>query len=236
MKLEQIKSSVNLPFNSIFVRDEPLKPVDMMKSGPNKPDLPYPSSFSTGEQTKPIIEESNRLVVVSQSEEPVPSARSDTEDIIMLEDDIDEEESNHGDLETAGVPGEDDSAGSALEMGKQDETMSLSDLSTSFQECFHSANNNRRPGKLEKSEEPSGFLQLKPFDFEAARKQIKFGEDAEEKSAGVDGNKNKPLNSGNKKKDSAVDRPQKDDGARELSQGRRRSAFPATGNRSATFR
>lgn len=236
MKLEQIKSSVNLPFHSIFARDEQLKPVDVMKSEPNKPDLPFPSSFGSGEQTKPIIEESNRVTVVSQSEEPAPAARSDTEDIITLEDDIDEEEQNLGNLETANAPGEDGSAGSALEMGKQDETMSLSDLSTSFQECFHSANNNRKPGKPERSEEPSGFLQFQPFDFEAARKQIEFGEDAKEKSAGVDGNKRKPVNSGDKKKVSAVDRAQKDDGTKELSQGRRRSAFPATGNRSATFR
>lgn len=236
MKLEQIKSSVNLPFHSIFARGEQLKPVDVMKSEPNKPDLPFPSSFGSGEQTKPIIEESNRVTVVSQSEEPAPAARSDTEDIITLEDDIDEEEQNLGNLETASAPGEDGSAGSALEMGKQDETMSLSDLSTSFQECFHSANNNRKPGKPERSEEPSGFLQLKPFDFEAARKQIEFGEDAKKKSAGVDGNKRKPVNSGDKKKVSAVDQAQKDDGTKELSQGRRRSAFPATGNRSATFR
>ncbi|KAH9728585.1 protein RRP6-like 2 [Citrus sinensis] len=236
MKLEQIKSSVNLPFHSIFARDEQLKPVDVMKSEPNKPDLPFPSSFGSGEQTKPIIEESNRVTVVSQSEEPAPAARPDTEDIITLEDDIDEEEQNLGNLETANAPGEDGSAGSALEMGKQDETMSLSDLSTSFQECFHSANNNRKPGKPERSEEPSGFLQFQPFDFEAARKQIEFGEDAKEKSAGVDGNKRKPVNSGDKKKVSAVDRAQKDDGTKELSQGRRRSAFPATGNRSATFR
>lgn len=236
MKLEQIKSSVNLPFHSIFARDEQLKPVDVMKSEPNKPDIPFPSSFGSGEQTKPIIEESNRVTVVSQSEEPALAARSDTEDIITLEDDIDEEEQNLGNLETASAPGEDGSAGSALEMGKQDETMSLSDLSTSFQECFHSANNNRKPGKPERSEEPSGFLQLKPFDFEAARKQIEFGEDAKEKSAGVDGNKRKPVNSGDKKKVSAVDQAQKDDGTKELSQGRRRSAFPATGNRSATFR
>ncbi|KAH9784596.1 protein RRP6-like 2 [Citrus sinensis] len=236
MKLEQIKSSVNLPFHSIFARDEQLKPVDVMKSEPNKPDIPFPSSFGSGQQTKPIIEESNRVTVVSQSEEPAPAARSDTEDIITLEDDIDEEEQNLGNLETASAPGEDGSAGSALEMGKQDETMSLSDLSTSFQECFHSANNNRKPGKPERSEEPSGFLQLKPFDFEAARKQIEFGEDAKEKSAGVDGNKRKPVNSGDKKKVSAVDQAQKDDGTKELSQGRRRSAFPATGNRSATFR
>lgn len=236
MKLEQIKSSVNLPFHSIFARDEQLKPVDVTKSEPNKPDLPFPSSFGSGEQTKPIIEESNRVTVVSQSEEPALAARSDTEDIITLEDDIDEEEQNLGNLETASALGEDGSAGSALEMGKQDETMSLSDLSTSFQECFHSANNNRKPGKPERSEEPSGFLQLKPFDFEAARKQIEFGEDAQKKSAGVDGNKRKPVCSGDKKKVSAVDRAQKDDGTKELSQGRRRSAFPATGNRSATFR
>ncbi|KAJ4721305.1 protein RRP6-like 2 [Melia azedarach] len=227
VKLEQIRSSVNLPFHSTFTRDEQLQQVDAIEFESNK-----------SEQTKSIVEESGGVLEAPQSKEPpaIPSARSDTEDIIFLEDNTNEdEEPAHGNLETKNVASEDNSAslGSDVEMDKQDETMSLSDLSNSFQQCFHAT---KKPEKPEKSEEPSGLLQLKPFDFETARKQIKFGLDAVEESARVDGNKKKPLNSGEKKKVSAADQAQKDDGTRELSQGRRRFAFPATGNRSATFR
>ncbi|KAJ0015165.1 hypothetical protein Pint_20022 [Pistacia integerrima] len=56
---------------------------------------------------------------------------------------------------------EEDSAEPALKMDEQNELMSLSDSSTSFQECLQS---------------------IKPFDFEAVRKQIKFGEAPKEDS------------------------------------------------------
>ncbi|KAL5837399.1 hypothetical protein ACOSQ3_014568 [Xanthoceras sorbifolium] len=214
-KLEQIRSSVNLPFQSFAVRDE---------------------------QPKPVVEEHSRVVEVPQSEEPpaVPAARSSAEDIIMLDDDTNDEESNLGNLETTDSPREDNSASCALEVDEEDEPMSLSDLSTSFQKCLHSSNKNKngKAKKVEKSEEASGIVQLKPFDFEAARKQIRFGKNLKEEAeaAGDERNKKSPLDSGGKKKGSAVGRAQKDDGMTELPQGKRRHAFPATGNRSATFR
>ncbi|KAK0600373.1 hypothetical protein LWI29_014363 [Acer saccharum] len=213
-KLEQIRSSVNLPFHSFAVRDE---------------------------QPKQVIEEHSRVVEVPQSEEPpaLPAARSSAEDLIMLDDDdTNEEESDHGNLETTDPPREDNSASSALEVDEEDEPMSLSDLSTSFQKCLNSSNKNKngKAKKVEKSEEASGLLQLKPFDFEAARKHIRFGKAQKEEPAGDEGKKKNPLVSGDKKKGSAVGRAQKDDGTNELPQGKRRHAFPATGNRSGTFR
>ncbi|KAK2638276.1 hypothetical protein Ddye_026071 [Dipteronia dyeriana] len=209
-KLEQIRSSVNLPFQSFVVRDE---------------------------QPKQVVEEHSQVVEVPQSEElpALPAARFSTEDLIMLDDDdTNEVESDQGNLETTDPPREDNSASSALEVDEEDEPMSLSDLSTSFQKCLNSSNKNKngKAKKVEKSGEASGLLQLKPFDFEAARKHIR----QKEEPVGDEGKKKNPHDSGDKKKGSAVGRAQKDDGTNELPQGKRRHAFPATGNRSATFR
>ncbi|KAJ0013434.1 hypothetical protein Pint_20031 [Pistacia integerrima] len=238
IKLDQIRSSVNLPFHSFSARDEP-KAVKEVKVEPVKSskNLQSLSSFTSGEQPKPVAEESSRVLEVQSEEPPAePSGRFNTEDVIMLEDDVNEEESTHDNLEKTNVPRENNSAEPALEMDEQDEPMSLSDLSTSFQECLQSVNKNRKPGKLEKSENHSGFLQIKPFDFEAARKQIKFGEAAKKESVRIEGNQKNPRDSGDKKKNLAGSEGQKDDETKELSQGKRRFAFPATGNRSATFR
>lgn len=225
---------MNLPFHSFSAREEQQKAVEELKVEPvTSSENPQSiSSFTSGEQPKPVTEESCR-VLEFQSEEP---ARSNVEDVIMLKDDVNEEESTHDNLEKTNVPREDDSSEPASEMENQDEPMSLSDLSTSFQECLQSVNKNKKPGKLEKSEKPSGFLQVKPFDFEAARKQIRFGEAPNEESVRSDGNQKNPRDSGDKKKTSGGSQGQKDDGKKELSQGKRRFAFPATGNRSATFR
>ncbi|KAJ0079634.1 hypothetical protein Patl1_22790 [Pistacia atlantica] len=123
IKLDQIRSSVNLPFHSFSTRDE---------------------------QPKAVKEKSPVLEVQSEEPPPEPSARSNTEDVIMLEDDVNEEESTH-------------------------------------------VNKNRKPGKLEKSENHSGFSQIRPSDFEAARKQIRFGEAPKEESVRIDGNQKEPT-------------------------------------------
>ncbi|KAJ0013679.1 hypothetical protein Pint_20000 [Pistacia integerrima] len=170
IKLDQIRSSVNLPFHSFSTRDE---------------------------QPKAVKEKSPVLEVQSEEPPPEPSARSNTEDVIMLEDDVNEEEQH--------------------------------------MECLQSVNKNRKPGKLEKAENHSGFSQIRPSGFEAARKQIRFGEAPKEESVRIDGNQKNPRVSGDKKKSSAGSQSQKDEGTGELSQGKCRFAFPATGNRSATF-
>ena len=90
---------------------------------------------------------------------------------------------------------------------------SLSDLSTSFQQCFQSINQNRKVVKVKKSKEPSDVLQIKPFHYEAARKRVKFGEDAEEESGSQ-------VNSAGKKKSSAVGRLQIDNGTKQFPQAR----------------
>ncbi|OMO70391.1 hypothetical protein COLO4_28619 [Corchorus olitorius] len=214
-KLEQIRSSVNLSFHSFLGTEEQSK-------------------------SKPTAEEPTRVSEVSQPEEPPAPAAVDerpaavaTEstlaDIIMLENNSDKDESVDGSPETTDKPGEENSAALSSETNKEDETMSLSDLSTSFQQCFESMNQNRKAKKVKKPKEQSAPLQIKPFDYEAARQQVKFGEDAEEESGSQ-------PNSGRKKKSSVAGRMQIEDGSKQFPQARRRQAFPASGNRSATFR
>ncbi|XVF30738.1 hypothetical protein REPUB_Repub16aG0084400 [Reevesia pubescens] len=207
-KLELIRSSVNLSFHTFL---------------------------GTEEQSKPATKEPTRVPEVSQPEVPptVVPTESTFEDIIMLEDNSHKDESIDGSSspEITDTPGEESSVAPSSETNKEEnESMSLSDLSKSFQQCFQSINQNRKVGsKVQKSKESSGLLQIKPFDYEAARKQVKFGEDAEEDSG-------RQVKSGGKKKTSAVGRLQIDDGTKQFPQARRRAAFPASGNRSATFR
>ncbi|GAV88737.1 LOW QUALITY PROTEIN: HRDC domain-containing protein/DNA_pol_A_exo1 domain-containing protein, partial [Cephalotus follicularis] len=216
VKLEQIRSAVNLPLHSFFGQNE--------------------QSKAAVEEPSRVLNVSTPITVISDDEElpAVPATGSNLRDIIMLED-SDADESIHGSLETTNTH-EDKSEGSTLEMNEDDEPMSLSDLSTSFQECFQSSQDKKK-GKTEISKEPGGFLQLKPFDYEAARKQVIFGDGTEEKS-GARGseNENAPLNSGGRKKCSTVGRVREGDVSGEFAPGGRRQAFPATGNRSTTFR
>lgn len=125
---------------------------------------------------------------------------------------------------------ENNSAAFALGLDGEDDPMSLSELSSSFKKCFPPHNQNRKAREVEKSQE-SGGLQVKPFDYEAARKQVIFEEKpAKDVGAGGEGMKNLGPRA---KKKTVVDG---DDGSKEFPQGRRRQAFPSTGNRGATFR
>ncbi|XP_021888710.1 protein RRP6-like 2 isoform X2 [Carica papaya] len=210
MKLEQIRSSVNLPFHSFSGKDSQLKSVA-----------------------------DNKVMEIPQSKQlsPVSVPDSKVEDIIMLEDNQDDaQESKSGVSEATDTPREEKSVG-CLKLEDEDEPMSLSDLSSSFKKCFQSLNQNRKAGTVDKCQERGDLLQLKPFDYEAARKQVKFGEDAEKGSGSGDSEKQKKTldSSSGRKKSSVVGQIQRGDETSEFSQGKRRQAFPASGNRSATF-
>lgn len=202
VKLEQIRASVQFPFHSL--------------------------SRISG-QSKPVTE-----TPVTVFKVPPAAVASPVKDDTVLQDDLDVKESRNGDFGTAKDDEDNDNnlAVSASEIDK-DEPMSLSDLSSSFQQCFHSVNRNRKAREEDKSEESkqSIGLQLKPFDYEAARKEVIFGEKSKELGVG----ERSLHDSKAKKKSDKVCIP-KDDEAGEFAQGRRRKAFPATGNRSATFR
>ncbi|KAL6988662.1 hypothetical protein U1Q18_014418 [Sarracenia purpurea var. burkii] len=212
VKLEQIKSSVNLRFHSFVPRSEPLQPP-----------VKEPSKIS---ESVPHVEPS-----------ALQASSSNLEDVILLEDDANLEESLSAEAKTEPVEHtEDKTLGSALETD-EDETMSLCDLSSSFQDCFKSLNQSRKPNQAEKSNKSDGFLQLKPFDYESAKKEILFGEHREEElvKEGDKGRRNK-LDKVDRKKGSVVGQTHSDESTTDFQLGRRRQAFPASGNRSATFR
>ncbi|KAK2982108.1 hypothetical protein RJ640_023390 [Escallonia rubra] len=212
IKLEKIKSSVNLPFHSFSGRDETLQPV-------------------VREHAKPSdsLHQEDRAAKLA--------TKTNSEAVMSLDSDSDVEKSVTGELNSdcgESHPKEDNTAGPALDMDDEDEPMTLSDLSSSFQKCFKSPQQTRGAKQLEKCDD---ILELTPFDYEAAMKQVRFGEDRGGKVREGGGEDHISRHGrGKRKEDSVVDQSQKGVGAGDFSQGRRRQAFPATGNRSATFR
>ncbi|XP_057506695.1 protein RRP6-like 2 [Actinidia eriantha] len=228
IKLEQIKSSVNLPFHSFVPR---------------------------AEQLQPPVKEPPKMLESTPCVEPSPIQAASVEDVILLSSDEETEDSSNNEKAESSAKRdetgesvsneaikepvehrEDKTLASAQEMD-EDGTMSLGDLSSSFQDCFKSINETRKPKRAEKSIESGGFLQLKPFDYESARKEVRFGEHREA-GLGEEGDDGHRTRRGkvDRKKSSGVGQSHKDDEMGDFQQGRRRQAFPASGNRSATFR
>lgn len=190
--------------------------------------LPF-HSFSggdSGKPSKPDAEVHAKALEIKSFEETVvavPASTNDLEEIIMFEGNS----GSDAGAENDEPEGEENPKGSGLEMYEgDDEPMSLTDLSSGFQ-----ALSETRKARLHES---NSFVQVKPFDYAAARKQVRFGEDAkQEESRG----KEDGLDCVSKKRTLGKGRVQaEEDGAGEYQQGRRRQAFPASGNRSATFR
>ncbi|KAJ6693922.1 hypothetical protein OIU85_004686 [Salix viminalis] len=215
IKLEKIRSSVNLPFHSFMGINEP---------------------------PKLAVEEPVAVSEISHPEESLdaPVTGSSLQDIIILDDDSDMEQNTQiaepdgDDSKTPSVKGDGKSSGAALETDEGEEPVSLADLSTSFEKCFPSRNQNKKTAEAEKSGEPSGGLKLKPFDYATA---LRFNEDPAHRSkAGRAKNQRGGLDSVGTTKSSTGARMQREEETGEFRQGRRRQAFPATGNRSATFR
>ncbi|EEF36685.1 3'-5' exonuclease, putative [Ricinus communis] len=207
IKLDKIRSSVSLPFHSFLGRKEP---------------------------AKPAAEEPNLVTETPRPEESfaVPATGSSLEDIILLGDNSDVVVQENVDSDTKDVS---KSVGCESETDEEGEPASLSDLSTSFQKCFQSNNENKtNENNMQKSQDPTGLLQLKPFDYAAARKEVIFGEESKAASGGKDQSRNDGVK--DRRKNSVGGGVEKDDGTRDFPQGKRRQAFPATGNRSATFR
>ncbi|KAL6507822.1 hypothetical protein OROGR_024017 [Orobanche gracilis] len=202
-KLDQIKSTVSLPFHSF-------------------------SAGSSDERDHTNLEESAKLEIPSQGEASALTATGSTlEDVIILDDDSDIEDLAMDNTNTS-------SSSDQLKNNKfgslssdEDEPVSLSSLSSSFQKCLPPLDETESMKVDDKSQT---FLQVKPFDYEAARKQIKFGENSKEMEEGNDG-----VRIRDRKKGFAKDKLGKDEGTNDFPQGRRRQAFPASGNRSASF-
>lgn len=212
--MEQIKSSVNLPFHSFLPKDEQLQPL-----------------------VKEPAEISQRLL----HEEPcsIQAQSSSLEDVILLEEkeednDDDEEDDVGANVEKSAFI---ETKNEQLETDDGDEAMSLGDLSSSFQNCFKSISETRKAKQPMKPEESGGFLELKPFDYESARKQLWLGAEPDaEMGEKSEGGRKSRASKGDKKKSSVLGESRKDEESGGFQQGRRRHTFPASGNRSATFR
>lgn len=118
----------------------------------------------------------------------------------------------------------------------EDEPTSLSELSSNFQKCFQSNNQNNKTRLPKKTEQRRGLLQLQPFDYEEAMKHVKFGEKKKDPSSQNSNGRVEKEDAGGKKKRSTIGEAQPSDLTKQFQQGRRRLAFPTSGNRSATFR
>lgn len=206
IKLEQIRSSVILPFHSFAGSSETSKPVV--------------ETPSVADQQKPVSD---------------PASTSALDEIIMLDTDTGAEEDveQNNNLEN---PTEQMEKNPSASTSDEDEPKSLSELSANFKKCFQSNKQNNRIRKPKKTEQASGLLQLTPYDYEAAMNHVKFGEKKKNPSSQNCGGRAEKEDAGGKKKRSTIGEGQPSDLTKQFQQGRRRAAFPASGNRSATFR
>ncbi|KAL9993668.1 putative ribonuclease D [Helianthus debilis subsp. tardiflorus] len=218
IKVEQIKSSVSLPFRSFTDKTEPSHPVAKEPPTPQEnPVLPLASEPETDvimlESDSDVEEKEEKP---AKDEEGSERKTEGENNVILLDSDCSDEEN-----------GEDKNG--------NEETMSLSDLSSSFQKCVDTANETIKSDPVVEGGS-TGLVEVKPFDYAAARKEGRFGE---EWSGDEDGDGGKSKGKGGRKKaGGGGGRKESAGGERsgDFQMGRRRQAFPATGNRSSTFR
>lgn len=201
-KLEQILSSVNLQFHSFTDKSSDSKsatgPSPKVHGKPEEVSTTMPASVSKQHGVTMLNDDSEEATEIVGTSDRVSDAEVscfETENVILLDD------------------------GGGKEVDAEDEPMSLSELSTNFKKCFNSMNKSNN-----KAQNPE-FLNIEPFDYEAARKEVTFGEGQK----GRQGGKKEGGSKAGQKKGSAPE-------PSEFGQGKRRQAFPASGNRSATFK
>lgn len=214
-KVELIKSSVVLPFHSFSGSgniSEP-SPSEGIKQTQPETRQPHPSEPSATTQLEEVIRLNNDDSDDSSEESPCDN------DGHKCRERSTRQENGSGDV-------------SHLETEAGEEPISLSDLSSSFQQCFQSINQDRNSYKKngKQSQENEVKVQVKPFDYAAARKSINFTAVGERGGDGeLDSN---PLDSGEKRRASAMGRSNGEGRER----GLRRQAFPPSGNRSTTYK
>lgn len=235
-KLKEIKSSVNLPFVHSFSYNREQE----LKQEPNQmPKEPNQASNTPlmGECPCEADLSSKSKDVSTDDEHPFASAsNSKLDDIILLtsdSSDIELTDNSARDQVCAKlndqVASEQESVALDVDEDEDAEPKSLLDLSSSFQKCLQSTNDNKA-SKHETEFKETSSSQFKPFDYEAARKGLKFGKVAEKESKTSD----KVDNRLGKKKKVVSDGLKIDEDI--LPEGKKRQAFPSSGNRSATFR
>ncbi|CAO2827105.1 unnamed protein product [Amaranthus hypochondriacus] len=260
-KLEQIKSSVNLSFYQSFSYNRALELKQEPKQAFKEPKQSSNAHVMGEGSCKPYVSSKSDNVILldgdqhsnEEPEEPEKSfelppgeghtsvsSHSKLDDIILL-DSSDEEPDDSSALDEVGANTKDVVAAAEPELvildedededeDEDDEQITLSDLSSSFKKCLETANEKNNASKHEKESEESSSRGFKPFDYEAAKKELKFGNVAEKESK-TDDNVDNQLG---KKKD-VLDKSKKDEDVL-LPEGKKRQAFPTSGNRSATFR
>ncbi|MCD7447355.1 hypothetical protein HAX54_027831 [Datura stramonium] len=239
IQVQQIKSTVSLPFHEFSGR---IEQIQQAATGPAKP-------LEINQREEPVATNSKLDAITQDTDSDeqrnsfaMPVATSELEDVILLDTDSDLEKSVKDDPEATKNQTEcgenKNKKAVSVEMNEGDENMSLSDLSSSFKKCFHSINKKSKAKLAKKPQAHECQLNFQPFDYEAARKQVVFGEDPGKQQPEREGDESRRSRNGkgDKKKDLLLGQPPKIEGAAEFQQGRRRQAFPASGNRSYTFR
>lgn len=169
---------------------------------------------------------------INHKEEPV--ATKCKLDIATLENDSDAGKSVKGELST----GEQYNSFAMPVATSKLEDVILLDTDSDVEEPVNDDSQVTDTAKLaEKPQAHESQLKVQPFDYEAARKQVVFGEDPGKKQPEREGDESRRSRKDKgDKKDLLVGEPPKIEGTAEFQQGRRRQAFPASGNRSYTFR
>ncbi|KAK4759023.1 hypothetical protein SAY87_020324 [Trapa incisa] len=213
-KLEQIRNSVSLPFHSFLGKT----------NAPIMEEVPKEEPAGTSETHHP--QETFPETSTMQTD------FSNAVDVIILGDDSDE-----------GLQMKTTEMAKQLEIGvcassgiktdsEEEEPMTLSELSSSFRRSLDSVNQDRK--NISKVKNGPNTIQVKPFDYKAARSQVRFGGEDGKVKLGMDKGKLR-KGAGGEKNGSNKGQLQGGDATDEFRQGRRRLAFPASGNRSATF-
>ncbi|KAJ0469979.1 putative ribonuclease D [Helianthus annuus] len=214
IKVEQIKSSVSLPFRSFTDKTEASHPIVKECPKPQEIEIPVlpPATISEPEDDVILLQSDCE---VEEDEKPATAENSEQKT---------EDENNVKLLDS-------DSCSDEEEDGNEG-TMSLSDLSLSFQKCVQTADEKKTLNQRVEGGS-AGLVKVTPFDYAAARKEARFGEDGSGgEDEGKQGKRERKKAGGGRKKEAGGGGERSGD----FQLGRRRQAFPATGNRSSTFR
>lgn len=109
------------------------------------------------------------------------------------------------------------------------------DLSSSFEKGFQSISGRSCRQSHRPSQEPEVNYQLRPFDYAAARKVMKFGEVREKDRAESDNRLQTLPDSGEMRKGLVSGQSRGEEKVKGFQHPRRRQAFPPSGNRSTTY-
>uniref|UniRef100_A0A1D1YT36 Phosphatase and actin regulator 4 n=2 Tax=Anthurium amnicola TaxID=1678845 RepID=A0A1D1YT36_9ARAE len=219
VKLEQIKSSVTLPFHSFAgsVGESRFGSDRAMTHA--KPQHPEPLTHQELEQRLDVKVE-DIIALTNESEDPQSSPETPSGG----------DSSRHRgwfpELLQNGS-----AAGSGVEMNMTVEPMSLAELSSSFRKCLPTEQTRRRKD----IQKEGTVVPLQPFDYAAGRKEVRFGDGQDRQSLAEDDDSLRAsISVKGRRKGSAPGRVRGEERA-DFQPPRRCQAFPASGNRSATF-